>query len=77
MVFKNGMDKLLTEIAIMKKLNHQNISRIFEIINDPNKNFLYMGNIIIKYLNILKKDRLLIGIKNKICSLGVNRKINN
>lgn len=39
---------VLTEIAIMKKINHPNVVRLIEIIDDPNYDKLY---IIMEYIN--------------------------
>lgn len=31
------------EIAIMKKLNHENVVKLVEVLDDPNGDSLYMG----------------------------------
>ena len=49
LVYKSAFDNVIREIAIMKKLNHQNICRIYEIINDPQDPNIYLGILIYKY----------------------------
>ena len=53
MVYKSAFDNVIREIAIMKKLNHQNICRIYEIINDPKDPNIYLGILIHKYFKIV------------------------
>jgi len=38
----SAFDGVLREIAIMKKLNHQNVVKLFEVINDPTEECLYI-----------------------------------
>lgn len=38
------MEDVKTEIAIMKKLNHPNLIRLHEVIDDQSAEQLYMGN---------------------------------
>ncbi|KAF2077666.1 hypothetical protein CYY_001054 [Polysphondylium violaceum] len=38
----NAFDGVLREIAIMKKLNHPNVVKLFEVINDPTEECLYI-----------------------------------
>lgn len=33
------------EIAIMKKLNHENVVKLIEVLDDPKGDSLYMGNV--------------------------------
>ncbi len=35
------LENIFREIAIMKKLNHPNLIKIFEVIDDPNNDRLY------------------------------------
>ena len=37
------MDDIINEIKIMRKLNHQNIITLFEIIDDPIENKIYIS----------------------------------
>jgi hypothetical protein len=39
------------EVALMKKMNHPNLVRLFEVIDDPKKDKLYMGlNLFVVYV---------------------------
>jgi calcium/calmodulin-dependent protein kinase kinase 2 len=48
LVYNSAFDNVIREIAIMKKLNHQNICRIYEIINDPKDPNIYL---VLEYLS--------------------------
>ena len=37
-----AMEEVKAEIAIMKKLNHPHVLRLFEVMDDPNVNILYL-----------------------------------
>lgn len=37
---------MLHEVAIMKKLRHQNIVQLYEVINDPDDYRLYIGMLV-------------------------------
>lgn len=41
---------MLKEIAIMKKLDHPNVVKLHEVIDDENRDKLYMGKNILFYL---------------------------
>ncbi|KAK0414876.1 hypothetical protein QR680_011653 [Steinernema hermaphroditum] len=41
-VCKNPLQLVQKEIAILKKLNHPNVVRLIEVLDDPNDNYLYM-----------------------------------
>ncbi|KYQ90582.1 putative protein serine/threonine kinase [Tieghemostelium lacteum] len=43
----NPLDDVLKEITILKKLNHHNIVKLYEVINDPNQDSIY---IVMEYL---------------------------
>ena len=38
----NALDNVQMEMAIMKKLDHPYIAKLYEIINDPNQQKLYL-----------------------------------
>jgi len=42
-----ALDDVMREISIMKKLNHPNVAKLFEVINDPDEDTLFM---IMEYL---------------------------
>jgi hypothetical protein len=37
------LQKVYKEIAILKKLNHKNIVKLIEVLDDPNEDFLCLG----------------------------------
>ena len=37
------LEKVYREIAILKKLDHPNVVRLVEVLDDPDKDNLYMG----------------------------------
>lgn len=40
---KNPLDLVRGEMAILKKLNHENVVKLYEVLDDPNDDSLYMG----------------------------------
>lgn len=42
MVQKNALEDVMREIAIMKKIQHKNIIRLHEVINDDQEDKLYL-----------------------------------
>lgn len=43
MAYKDALQNVLKEIAIMKKLNHPNVIQLHEVIDDVERDKLYMG----------------------------------
>jgi serine/threonine protein kinase len=39
----NPLDRVYREIAILKKLHHTNIVKLFEVLDDPVEDHLYLG----------------------------------
>lgn len=39
----NPLEKVYVEIAILKKLNHVNVVRLIEVLDDPEEDNLYMA----------------------------------
>ena len=39
----NPLDRVYREIAILKKLDHPNVVKLVEVLDDPDQDFLYMG----------------------------------
>ena len=52
MKFKDALDNVKREIAIMKKLRHINCIKLFEVIENPDNDKLYMGFSYLKLLHI-------------------------
>jgi len=40
---KNAFQDLLREIAIMKKLNHPNVIKLYEVLDDPEEDKMYLS----------------------------------
>ena len=40
---ENQLGKIKKEIAILKKCNHPHIVRLFEVIDDPQSDKIYLG----------------------------------
>lgn len=43
MSYKDALQEVAKEIAVMKKLDHPNVVRLHEVIDDEDKDKLYMG----------------------------------
>ncbi|KAJ8312311.1 hypothetical protein KUTeg_009684 [Tegillarca granosa] len=43
----NPLEKVYQEIAILKKLDHPNVVRLVEVLDDPEEDNLYMGKLVI------------------------------
>lgn len=41
----NPLDLVRGEMAVLKKLNHPHIVRLFEVLDDPSGDSLYMGEV--------------------------------
>ena len=42
MTITTALDDVYREVDIMKKLNHKNVTKLFEVIDDPTKDKLYL-----------------------------------
>ena len=40
------LEKVYREIAILKKLDHPNVVRLIEVLDDPAEDNLYMGKVL-------------------------------
>lgn len=40
---KNPLERVYVEIAILKKLNHPNVVKLVEVLDDPEQDNLYMA----------------------------------
>ena len=58
MSFITALDEVYTEIEIMKKLNHCNVIRLFEIIDDPSSDKLYLVMPVADYGECIEYDSL-------------------
>jgi [calcium/calmodulin-dependent protein kinase] kinase len=47
-ISNNPLDLVRSEVAILKKLNHRNAIKLYEVLDDPDNDSLFMG----KYLQI-------------------------
>jgi serine/threonine protein kinase len=54
MAYKDQLQNVLTEIAIMKKLQHPNLIQLHEVIDDDENDKLYLGKIYLLSLNVYK-----------------------
>ena len=39
----NPLDRVYREIAILKKLHHPNVVKLYEVLDDPGEDNLYLG----------------------------------
>lgn len=39
----NPLDKVYREIAVLKKLDHPNVVKLIEVLDDPEEDHLYLG----------------------------------
>lgn len=44
----NPLDLIRGEMAVLKKLNHPHIVRLYEVLDDPSGDSLYMGEVFYK-----------------------------
>ncbi len=42
----NPLEKIYTEVAILKKLNHPNVVKLVEVLDDSSEDNLYLGKIL-------------------------------
>ena len=47
------LEKVYREIAILKKLDHPNVVRLVEVLDDPDEDNLYMGKLYYKTYQII------------------------
>ena len=48
MKVKDALQDVMREIAIMKKLDHKNVIKLHEVIDDPKEDKLFMSKIFLK-----------------------------
>ena len=60
---ENPLQKVYREIAIMKKLDHPNVCKLVEVLDDPEDDNLYMGKMVL-FLESHKYEFLLQIISN-------------
>lgn len=42
----NPLDKVYREIALLKKLDHPNVVKLVEVLEDPDEDHLYLGELL-------------------------------
>lgn len=60
MKYKDALDNVKKEIAIMKKLRHANVIRLYEVIENPDNDKLYMSN---SFASLINSRSILITFK--------------
>ena len=50
----NPLDRVYREIAILKKLHHPNIVKLFEVLDDPVEDHLYLGEEVALWLRAVE-----------------------
>lgn len=45
------LERVYKEIAILKKLDHQNVVKLIEVLDDPNEDYLCLGLFILYLKN--------------------------
>jgi len=43
MKIDNAFETVKREIAVLKKLNHKNVLKLYEVIDDPNQEKIYLS----------------------------------
>ncbi len=43
MLIKDALQDVMKEIAIMKKFDHQNVIKLYEVMDDPEEDTLFMS----------------------------------
>ena len=68
MTFTTALDEVYQEIEIMKLLNHENIIKLYEVIDDPTCDKLYLIMPVADYGEIMhwKTEENLFEVNNKL-----------
>jgi [calcium/calmodulin-dependent protein kinase] kinase len=74
-IYITALDEVYQEIDIMKKIEHPNIIRLFEIIDDPNSDKLYLIMPVVDYGECIEWDneKLEFHPNHKLQSKNVNK----
>ena len=73
---ENPLQKVHREIAIMKKLDHPNVVKLVEVLDDPEDDNLYMGKSGVSFIKaLLRFINYLIPINIQMYDLHQNIKI--
>lgn len=51
----NPLDKVYREIALLKKLDHPNVVKLVEVLEDPDEDHLYLGKLSYKTFILISK----------------------
>ena len=64
------LDKIYREIALLKKLDHPNIVKLIEVLDEPNEDILYMVFELMPKGWVISDDGMSLDVCQLFCSLA-------